>query len=64
MQLHLTQQMRLPLTTPFTDIPIIIESVLEQTSGQEALTIEHILALDEVSRAMAIEKIGKSKRLS
>ncbi len=42
----------------FTDIPIIIESVLEQTISEEALTIEAIRALDDESRIRAMEKIG------
>ncbi|MFP6805808.1 MAG: 1-deoxy-D-xylulose-5-phosphate reductoisomerase [Pseudomonadales bacterium] len=45
----------------FTDIPIIIEAVLEETSDESALTIECILALDEESRARASEMIGKIK---
>ena len=42
---------------PFTDIPIIIESVLEQTSCEEAHTIENILALDEEAKHRALQKI-------
>jgi 1-deoxy-D-xylulose-5-phosphate reductoisomerase len=42
----------------FTDIPIIIESVLEQTSSEEAHTIDSILALDDEARHRAVEKIG------
>jgi 1-deoxy-D-xylulose-5-phosphate reductoisomerase len=45
----------------FVDIPIIIESVLEQTSSQEDHTIDTILALDKESRILAQEKIGKRK---
>jgi len=41
----------------FTDIPIIIESVLEQTSYAEAHTIGSILALDEEAKHRAVEKI-------
>tara|TARA_B100001964_G_scaffold242303_1_gene316728 strand:+ start:2993 stop:4183 length:1191 start_codon:yes stop_codon:yes gene_type:complete len=42
---------------PFTDIPILIENVLEQTSREEAHTIESILALDEEARHRAMEFI-------
>ena len=42
---------------PFTDIPIIIESVLEQTNCEEAPTIESILALDEEAKRRAVELI-------
>jgi 1-deoxy-D-xylulose-5-phosphate reductoisomerase len=51
----------------FTEIPIIIESVLEQTSSQEVLTIDAVLAVDERSRVLAAEKIkriGMRKRSS
>jgi len=41
----------------FTDIPIIIESVLEQTSYEEAHTIDSILALDEEAKHRAVKKI-------
>ncbi len=41
----------------FTDIPIIIESVLEQTSHEEAHTIDSILALDEQAKHRALQKI-------
>ncbi len=43
----------------FTDIPVIIESVLEQTSPTEAHTIETILALDAEARNRAIEVIAR-----
>jgi len=43
----------------FTDIPIIIDAVLEQTSSEEALTIEAIVSLDSVARIRAQEAIGK-----
>ncbi len=46
----------------FTDIPIIIESVLEQTISLEDHTIDTILALDEASRIQARETILKRKR--
>ncbi len=41
----------------FSDIPIIIESVLEQTNYKEAPTIDSILALVEEARHRAVEKI-------
>ncbi len=43
----------------FTDIPLVIDSVLEQTSSEEALTIETIIALDSEARIRAEELIGK-----
>jgi 1-deoxy-D-xylulose-5-phosphate reductoisomerase len=48
----------------FTDIPIIIDSVLEQTSSEEALTIEAIVALDREARIRAEETIGKKQTTS
>lgn len=38
----------------FTDIPVIIEKVLEQTSEAEVNTIETVLALDDLARGQAI----------
>lgn len=43
----------------FTDIPLVIDAVLEQTSSEEALTIETIIALDNEARIRAEELIGK-----
>ncbi len=44
---------------PFTAIPTIIESVLEQTGDESAHTIESILAIDQEARAKANEHILK-----
>tara|TARA_B100001964_G_scaffold227079_1_gene276631 strand:- start:138 stop:1340 length:1203 start_codon:yes stop_codon:yes gene_type:complete len=49
---------------PFTDIPIIIEDVLEQTSCEEAHTIESILALDEEAKNRAVEFIRARRPVS
>ncbi len=42
----------------FTDIPLIIERVLEQTSAQEVHTIEAVLEADAEARAKARERIA------
>lgn len=41
----------------FTDIPIVIESVLEQTSAQEAPTIDAVVELDGRARELATHRI-------
>ena len=46
----------------FTDIPIVIEAVLEQTSSQEGHTIDTVLAVDEESRVLAAEKIKNIRK--
>lgn len=43
----------------FTDIPIVIEAVLNQTEEIETPTIEHILSIDTESRLKANEQIKK-----
>lgn len=43
----------------FTDIPLIIEQVLEQTSAQEVLTIDDVLAADHEARAKADERVRR-----
>ncbi len=47
---------------PFTAIPIIIESVLEQTGDESAHTIESILAIDQEARVKASEYIMNSQK--
>jgi 1-deoxy-D-xylulose-5-phosphate reductoisomerase len=41
----------------YTDIPIVIESVLEQTSASEAPTIDAVVEMDGHARALAIHRI-------
>lgn len=43
----------------FTDIPLVIEAVLNQTVASETPTIEHILAVDNEARQKAKEYIQK-----
>ena len=43
----------------FTDIPIVIESVLEQTTDQEAPTIDTVIELDGQARELAVDRIRK-----
>ena len=43
----------------FTDIPIVIEAVLDQTEAMETPTIEHILSVDTEARHKAREQISK-----
>lgn len=43
----------------FTDIPIVIDAVLNQTEEIETPTIEHILSIDAESRQKANEQIKK-----
>jgi 1-deoxy-D-xylulose-5-phosphate reductoisomerase len=43
----------------FTDIPIVIEAVLDQTEALETPTIELILAIDSEARQKAQEEIQK-----
>lgn len=42
----------------FTEIPLIIESVLNRTEERETPTIEEILEVDQQARAYAREKLG------
>ena len=42
---------------PFTDIPVIIGSVLEQTNSVEAPTIEAVIELDRAARELALNGI-------
>ncbi len=44
----------------FTEIPSIIESVLDQTVDQEAPTIEVVIELDRVARELAMGRIKKT----
>jgi 1-deoxy-D-xylulose-5-phosphate reductoisomerase len=43
----------------FTDIPLIIETVLEQTCSGEAPTIEQVVALDKSARVVATETMAR-----
>lgn len=43
----------------FTDIPLVIEAVMNQTEALETHTIEHILAVDNEARQKAREHIQK-----
>tara|TARA_R110002072_G_scaffold51389_1_gene137847 strand:- start:34833 stop:36020 length:1188 start_codon:yes stop_codon:yes gene_type:complete len=43
----------------FTDIPIVIEAVLDQTEETQTPTMEHILAVDTEARSKAREQISK-----
>ncbi len=42
----------------FTDIPIIVEKVMEQIGPVSAHSIEEVLALDTNARRLAVERIG------
>jgi len=46
----------------FTDIPIIIDSVLERAEAPAAHNIEEILEIDRIARIAAQEKIGAAQR--
>ena len=46
----------------FTDIPIIVDVVLNQTAGNEASTITDIVAIDNESRKKAREQIQRRTR--
>lgn len=41
----------------FTDIPVVIGSVLEQTNSEEAPTIEAVIELDRAARELALKEI-------
>jgi 1-deoxy-D-xylulose-5-phosphate reductoisomerase len=43
----------------FTDIPIVVEQVMEQIGPVSAHSIEEVLALDANARRLAIERIGR-----
>lgn len=42
----------------FTDIPIIVENVLEQIGPVSAHTIDEVLALDANARRLAVQRVG------
>ena len=46
---------------PFTDIPIVIESVLGQTKPAPAPTIEDVIELDHVARELALDRITQNR---
>jgi 1-deoxy-D-xylulose-5-phosphate reductoisomerase len=43
----------------FTDIPVIIDAVLEQTKAQEAPTIESVIELDQAARELALDRVNQ-----
>lgn len=43
----------------FTDIPVIIEAVLEQTKAEEAPTIESVIELDRAARELALNRVNR-----
>ncbi len=43
----------------FTDIPVIIEAVLEQTKAEEAPTIESVIELDRAARELALVRVNR-----
>jgi 1-deoxy-D-xylulose 5-phosphate reductoisomerase len=47
----------------FTDIPVIIESVLERTEAPAAHTIEDILEIDRIARRSAQGLVNTAQRL-
>ena len=43
----------------FTDIPVIIDGVLEQTKAEEAPTIESVIELDRAARELALDRVNR-----
>ena len=43
----------------FTDIPVIIDAVLEQTKAEEAPTIESVIELDRAARELALDRVNR-----